>query len=33
MKRKNIFEIFGYDFIIDEKFQPFLLEINTNPGF
>ena len=33
MKRKNCFEIFGYDFIIDENFQPFLLEINTNPGF
>ena len=33
MKRKNRFEVFGYDFIIDENFQPFLLEINTNPGF
>ena len=32
-KRTNCFEIFGYDFIIDENFQPFLLEINTNPGF
>ena len=30
--RKNCFEIFGYDFIIDEDFNPYLLEINTNPG-
>ena len=33
MGRKNCFEIFGYDFILDKNFQPFLLEINTNPGF
>ena len=26
------FEIFGCDFIIDEKYKPYLLEINTNPG-
>ena len=31
--RKNCFEIFGYDFILDEDYNPFLLEINTNPGF
>ena len=30
--RKNCFEIFGYDFIIDADFNPYLLEINTNPG-
>ena len=30
--RNNCFEIFGYDFILDKNFQPFLLEINTNPG-
>ena len=30
--RKYCFEIFGYDFIIDINFQPYLLEINTNPG-
>ncbi|MCQ2819594.1 MAG: tubulin--tyrosine ligase family protein, partial [archaeon] len=29
---RNCFEIFGYDFIIDTEFNPFLLEINTNPG-
>ena len=32
LNKKYCFEIFGYDFIIDEKFQPYLLEINTNPG-
>ena len=26
------FEIFGYDFIIDNDFQPWILEINNNPG-
>lgn len=24
-------EIFGLDFMIDESFKPFLIEINTNP--
>ena len=32
LSRKNCFEIFGYDFILDINFEPFLLEINTNPG-
>ena len=32
MGRNNCFEIFGYDFILDKNFDPFLLEINTNPG-
>lgn len=26
------FEIFGYDFMMDEDFNVFLIEINTNPG-
>ena len=26
------FEIFGYDFMLDEDFNVFLIEINTNPG-
>ena len=26
------FEIFGYDFMLDEDFNAFLIEINTNPG-
>ena len=32
MNVKNCFEIFGYDFILDENYKPYLLEINTNPG-
>ncbi len=30
--RKYCFEIFGYDFIIDQEFNVYLLEVNTNPG-
>ena len=26
------FEIFGYDFILDNEFRPWILEINNNPG-
>ena len=26
------FQIFGYDFIIDRNFKPWILEINYNPG-
>ena len=26
------FELFGYDFIIDKEFRPWILEINDNPG-
>ena len=34
MRTKNVlcFEIFGYDFIIDNNFKPWILEINNNPG-
>ena len=32
LERKICFEIFGYDFIFDENYNPFLLEVNTNPG-
>ena len=31
-QRKFCFELFGYDFIFDNDFNPYLLEINTNPG-
>ena len=31
-QRKFCFEIFGYDFMYDCYFNPFLIEINTNPG-
>ena len=29
--RKFCFELFGYDFIIDELFRAWLIEVNTNP--
>ena len=31
-KIKYMFEIFGFDFMIDEEYEPFLIEVNTNPG-
>ena len=30
--KKCYFEIFGYDFMLDIDLNPFLIEINTNPG-
>lgn len=30
-KRRFCFELFGYDFILDEDFNSFLIEVNTNP--
>lgn len=32
LDRKYCFEIFGFDFMIDEEYNPFLIEVNTNPG-
>ena len=29
--RKNVFELFGFDFLLDEDFRIWLIEINTNP--
>lgn len=31
MKRHHSFEIFGYDFMIDDEFKVYLIEVNTNP--
>lgn len=30
-RKENIFEIFGFDFMIDENFKPWLIEVNVNP--
>jgi hypothetical protein len=30
-KRRNCFEFFGFDFMIDEDFRVWLIEANTNP--
>ncbi len=30
-RRKYTFELFGYDFILDEDFNTWLIEVNTNP--
>lgn len=30
-KIDNQFEIFGYDFMIDENMRVYLIEVNTNP--
>jgi tubulin monoglycylase TTLL3/8 len=32
-KRRNSFEFFGFDFMIDEDFRIWLIEVNTNPCF
>jgi len=30
-KRRNGFELFGFDYMIDEDFRVWLIEVNTNP--
>ena len=30
-KRKYTFELFGFDFILDEDMNTWLIEVNTNP--
>lgn len=31
LRHKYTFELFGYDFILDEDFNQWLIEVNTNP--
>jgi len=30
-RRINTFEVFGLDFMIDDEFKVYLIEVNTNP--
>ena len=30
-KRINTFEVYGFDFMFDDAFKVFLIEVNTNP--
>ena len=32
-RKQCSFEIFGYDFMLDENMKPWLIEVNTNPCF
>lgn len=32
-RRQHSFEIFGYDFMLDEDLKLWLIEVNTNPCF
>lgn len=29
--RKNTYEVFGYDFMIDENYKAWLIEVNSSP--
>jgi len=30
--KSNCFELFGFDVLVDNKLEPYLIEINTNPA-
>ena len=31
--RNNFYEVYGFDILIDEKLNPWLIEVNTCPSF
>ncbi len=31
-RKFGCFELFGFDFLIDDKLNPYLIEVNTNPA-
>jgi tubulin monoglycylase TTLL3/8 len=31
-KRMNSFELFGFDFMLNDLFKPYLIEVNSNPS-
>lgn len=31
-RKFGCFELFGFDFLIDDNLNPFLIEVNTNPA-
>ena len=31
-RRLNCMEVFGLDFMFDDEFKPYLIEVNTNPS-
>ena len=31
-RRLHCMEVFGLDFMIDDEFKPYLIEVNTNPS-
>ena len=31
-RKFGCFELFGFDFLIDDQLNPYLIEVNTNPA-